>query len=56
MAARRPSPTVPQMLVAVAALLIPVVLIYLWFRRIPEPPVRAVDWQPVVAQGRAEAP
>lgn len=56
MAARRPSPTVPQMLVAVAALLIPVVLIYLWFSRMPEPPVRAVDWQPVVAQARAEAP
>ena len=44
------------MLVAVAALLIPVVLIYLWFSRIPEPQVRAVDWQPVVAQARAEAP
>ncbi len=55
-AARRPSPTVPQMLVAVAALLIPVVLIYLWFSRIPEPEARAVDWQPVVAQARAEAP
>ncbi|MFT4218666.1 MAG: DUF4245 domain-containing protein [Micropruina sp.] len=55
-AARRPSPTVPQMVVAVAALLIPVVLIYLWFSRIPEPEVRAVDWQPVVATARAEAP
>lgn len=54
-AARRPSPTVPQMLVAVAALLVPVVLIYLWFSRVPEPEVRAVDWQPVVAQARAEA-
>ncbi len=56
MAARRPSPTVPQMLAAVAALLIPVVLIYLWFSRIPEPKATAVDWQPVVAQARAEAP
>lgn len=44
------------MVVAVAALLVPVVLIYLWFSRIPEPEVRAVDWQPVVAQARAEAP
>ena len=44
------------MLVAVAALLIPVVLIYLWFSRIPEPEARPVDWQPVVAQARAEAP
>ncbi len=44
------------MLVAVAALLIPVVLIYLWFSRIPEPEVRAVDWQPVVARAQAEAP
>lgn len=43
------------MLVAVAALLVPVVLIYLWFSRVPEPEVRAVDWQPVVAQARAEA-
>ncbi|MFT4294792.1 MAG: DUF4245 domain-containing protein [Micropruina sp.] len=56
MAARRPSPTVPQILVAVAALLVPVVLIYLWFSRVPEPEARAVDWQPVVAQARAEAP
>lgn len=44
------------MLVAVAALLIPVVLIYLWFSRVPQPEVRAVDWQPVVAQARSEAP
>ncbi|MFT3969519.1 MAG: DUF4245 domain-containing protein [Micropruina sp.] len=56
MAARRPSPTVPQMLVAVAALIIPVVLIYLWFSRIPEPEARAVNWQSVVAEARAEAP
>lgn len=47
-ASGRPSPTVPQMLVAVAALLIPVVDLPV-VQRIPEPPVRAVDWQPVVA-------
>lgn len=44
------------MLIACAALLVPVVLIYLWFSRVPEPEVRAVDWQPVVAQARAESP
>lgn len=44
------------MLVAVAALLIPMVLIYLWFSRVPEPEARPVDWRPVVAQARAEAP
>ncbi len=54
MAARRPSPTVAQMVMAVVILLLPVVLIYWWFSRIPEPQVTAVDWQPVVAQARAE--
>jgi uncharacterized protein DUF4245 len=44
------------MLVAVAVLLVPVVLIYLWFSRIPEPEARAVAWEPVVAQARSEAP
>ena len=44
------------MLIAIAALLLPVVLIYTWFSRIPEPEVRPVDWRPVVAQAQAQAP
>ncbi len=44
------------MVIAVVMLLIPVVLIYSWFSRIPEPRATAVDWQPVVAQARAESP
>lgn len=43
-------------MIAVAILLLPVVLIYLFFSRIPEPPVNAVDWRPVVQQAQAEAP
>ena len=56
MAARRPSPSALQIVVAVAVLLLPVVLIYQFFSRVPEPEARAVEWQPVVAQARAESP
>ncbi|MFT3859858.1 DUF4245 domain-containing protein [Micropruina sp.] len=44
------------MVIAVVLLLLPVVLIYWWFSRIPEPQVNAVDWQPVVAAAKAESP
>ena len=44
------------MVMAVVILLLPVVLIYWWFSRIPEPQVTAVDWQPVVAAAKAESP
>ena len=44
------------MVIAVVILLLPVVLIYWWFSRIPEPQVTAVDWQPVVATAKAESP
>lgn len=44
------------MVIAVAMLLLPVVLLYAWFSRIPEPQVTAVAWQPVAAQAKAEAP
>jgi hypothetical protein len=44
------------MFIAVVVLLIPMVLIYWWFSRVPEAQPTAIDWQPVVAQARAEAP
>ena len=44
------------MLIAVVVLLIPVVVIYWWFSRVPEAQPTAIDWQPVLAQARAEAP
>lgn len=44
------------MVIAVVMLLIPVVIIYWWFSRVPEPQATAVDWRPVVAQAKAEAP
>ena len=55
-AARRPSPTVGQLLIALAALLLPVILLYAWFSRIPEPQVTAIDWRPVAARAQAESP
>jgi len=40
-----------------AVILLPCVAIYYFFARTPEEPqVPAVDWKPVVAQARAEAP
>lgn len=56
MAARRPNATVGTLLIALAVLLVPVVLIYQWFTRVPEPTVTAVDWQPVVQRAEAESP
>src|SRR6478735_6072166 len=55
-AARRPTPSVSQIVIAVAILLLPVVLIYWFFSRIPEPKVNAVDWAPVAQKAQAEAP
>ena len=55
-AARRPTPTVSQIVIAVAILLLPVVVLYWFFSRIPEPKATAVDWQPVVAKAEHEAP
>ncbi|MCW3156687.1 DUF4245 domain-containing protein [Micropruina sonneratiae] len=56
MASRRPNATVSQVLIACAVLLVPVVLIYLWFSRVPDPTPRPVDWQPVVTLAKTEAP
>lgn len=36
--------------------MLPVVLIYFAFSRIPEPKANAVDWRPVVAKAQAESP
>lgn len=44
------------MVIAVAMLLLPMVIIYWWSSRIPEPQVTAVAWQPVAAQAEAQAP
>lgn len=55
-AARRPTPSVSQIVIAVAILLLPVVLLYWFFNRIPEPSVKAVDWRPVAQKAQAEAP
>lgn len=54
-AARRPTPTVSQIVIAVAILLIPVVVLYWFFSRIPEPRATPVDWRPVVAKAQQEA-
>ena len=44
------------MLIGVTMLLLPVVLIYAWFSRTPEPAPQAVDWRPVVARAQEESP
>lgn len=43
------------MIIAMLVLLVPIMLIYAWFTRIPEDPVRPVDWQGVLAVARNEA-
>lgn len=43
------------MVISLAVLIVPILLIGAWFSRIPEPTIRRVDWQPIVAQARKEA-
>lgn len=56
MATPRPNPTVRDMIVAIAVLLVPVLLISWWFTRVPEPPVTVVDWRPLLADAQAASP
>lgn len=51
----RRNATVLHMLVAMAVLFIPVILITQLFTRNPEPPVTAIDWQPVAQQAASES-
>lgn len=45
------------MIISLAVILVPCLLIYYYFARIPaEPEVPAADWKPVVAQARSQAP
>lgn len=52
---KKPNPTVLHMLVAMAVLFVPVILITQLFTRNPEPPVTALDWQPVAQRAAAES-
>ena len=45
-----------QIVIAVAVLLVPVVILYWSFSRIPEPQAKAVDWRPVVENAQTQAP
>ena len=45
-----------DMVRSLAVILIPVVIITYFFTRTPEPPVKTVDWAPVLAQAREQAP
>ena len=47
--------SVIHMLVAMVVLFIPVILVTQVFTRDPEPPIKALDWQPVAARAAAEA-
>ncbi|MFZ1412943.1 MAG: DUF4245 domain-containing protein [Micropruina sp.] len=53
--APRPLPKVRDMIIAMLVLLVPIMLIYAWFTRIPDDTVRPVDWQAVLAVAKAEA-
>lgn len=45
-----------DMVRSLAVLLIPVVILTYLFTRTPEAPVKVVDWTPILAQAREEAP